>query len=135
MIGKSWSMAQLSGSDWNTEKLQKYVSERIASRSSSSSGSRSSLRQGAATGAQARPLNPHRQCAEFERQQPDVEHLQHLLTRGQRIVIALDQPPLAHRAIRHGQVLDRRRQLLVAAVVVGPVAPDREVVERRGAAD
>ena len=23
MIGKSWSMAQLSGSDWNTEKLQK----------------------------------------------------------------------------------------------------------------
>ena len=23
MIGKSWSIAQLSGSDWNTEKLQK----------------------------------------------------------------------------------------------------------------
>ena len=23
MIGKSWSMAQLSGSDWNSEKLQK----------------------------------------------------------------------------------------------------------------
>ena len=23
MIGNSWSIAQLSGSDWNTEKLQK----------------------------------------------------------------------------------------------------------------
>ena len=31
MIGKSWSMAQLSGSDWNTEKLQKYRSTSAAS--------------------------------------------------------------------------------------------------------
>ena len=26
MMGKSWSMAQRSGSDWNSEKLQKYLS-------------------------------------------------------------------------------------------------------------
>ena len=45
MIGNSCLIAQLSGIDWNTEKLQKYVSERIDSRSSSSSGSRSALRQ------------------------------------------------------------------------------------------
>ena len=34
-------MAQLSGIDWNSEKLQKYVSESIASRPSSSSGTNS----------------------------------------------------------------------------------------------
>src|ERR1051325_4420439 len=32
MMGKIWSMAQLSGSDWKTEKLQKYRSTRVASR-------------------------------------------------------------------------------------------------------
>ena len=33
MIGKSWSIAQLSGSDWKSEKLQKYRSTSAASRS------------------------------------------------------------------------------------------------------
>ena len=33
MIGKSWSIAQLSGSDWKSEKLQKYRSTIVASRS------------------------------------------------------------------------------------------------------
>ena len=33
MIGKSWSIAQLSGSDWKSEKLQKYRSTSVASRS------------------------------------------------------------------------------------------------------
>src|SRR3954468_8518102 len=38
MIGNSWSMAQMSGSDWNMEKLQKYVSDSARSSPSSSSG-------------------------------------------------------------------------------------------------
>ena len=29
MIGNSWSMAQLSGSDWKSEKLQKYRSTSV----------------------------------------------------------------------------------------------------------
>ena len=33
MIGKSWSMAQLSGSDWKSEKLQKYRSTSVPSMS------------------------------------------------------------------------------------------------------
>ena len=49
MIGNSWSMAQLSGSDWNSEKLQKYVSESDSSRSSSSSGISSSRRAASRT--------------------------------------------------------------------------------------
>ena len=38
MTGNSCLMAQLSGIDWNSEKLQKYVSDSMASRPSSSSG-------------------------------------------------------------------------------------------------
>ena len=38
MIGKSWSIAQLSGRLWNREKLQKYLSARILSNPLSSSG-------------------------------------------------------------------------------------------------
>ena len=38
MIGNSWSIAQMSGSDWNIEKLQKYVSDSARSSPSSSSG-------------------------------------------------------------------------------------------------
>ena len=33
MIGKTWSIAQLSGSDWKSEKLQKYRSTSVVSRS------------------------------------------------------------------------------------------------------
>ena len=38
MMGKSWSMAQLSGSDWKMEKLQKYLSASSLSSPRSSSG-------------------------------------------------------------------------------------------------
>ena len=37
-MGKSWSIAQLSGSDWNREKLQKYLSASSLSRPFNSSG-------------------------------------------------------------------------------------------------
>ncbi len=38
MIGKSCLIAHESGIDWNTEKLQKYVSDSIVSRFCNSSG-------------------------------------------------------------------------------------------------
>ena len=38
MIGNSWLIAQMSGSDWKIDRLQKYVSVVFDSRSSSSSG-------------------------------------------------------------------------------------------------
>ena len=38
MTGKSWSIAQLSGSDWKSEKLQKYLSASSLSMFRSSSG-------------------------------------------------------------------------------------------------
>ena len=41
MIGKSCLMAQLSGMDWKSEKLQKYVSDSDSSRLWRSSGTSS----------------------------------------------------------------------------------------------
>ena len=41
MIGNSCLIAQLSGIDWNSEKLQKYVSESASSRPCRSSGTSS----------------------------------------------------------------------------------------------
>ncbi len=48
-------------------------------------------------------------------------------------MIALDQAPLRHRAVRLEQVEHRLRQLLLAVVVFLDAAGDAELVERRGA--
>src|SRR5256714_1432321 len=79
------------------------------------------------------PVQPLGECAELERQQAEIEHLQHLLAGGEGVVIALDQAPLAHRTMGPEQALPRLRQSLVTAVVLGPVPGDPELIERRGA--
>ena len=110
------------------------MSERIDSRSSSSSGRRSSLRQESRIFAQVAQYSRSASAAELQRQQPEVEHLQHLLARGERVVIALDQAPLAHRAVGIEQVQHRLRQLLAPRCSpAAAVAGDAELVERRGA--
>src|SRR5215469_16317100 len=80
-----------------------------------------------------RPVEPFGEPAEFERQQPEVEHLQRLLARGERVVVALDQAALAHRAIGLEQIQHRLRQLLLAAIVLAAVAGDTKLVELRRA--
>ena len=58
-----------------------------------------------------RPVQPFGEPAMLERQQAQLEHLQHLVARGLRVVIALDQAPLGDRAVGVEQVAHRLRQL------------------------
>ena len=52
MIGNTCSIAQASGTDWNTEKLQKYLADSFSR--SSSSASRSARIVGSSFGCTAR---------------------------------------------------------------------------------
>ena len=79
-----------------------------------------------------RPVEPLGQAALLERQQPEIEHLQHLIARGLRIVIALDHAPFGDRAVGVEQVAHRLRQFALAAFLVF-LARDPELVERRAA--
>ncbi len=55
----------------------------------------------------------------LQRQQPEIEHLQRLVARCQRVVVALDQAPLVDVAVRIQQIAHRLRQR-AAAAGVGP---------------
>ena len=82
----------------------------------------------------ARPVEPLGQAAELERQQAEIEHLQRLLARGQRIVIALDQPPLVDVAVGVEQVAHRLRQRAARRRTRRRSrAVDPEAIERRAA--
>ena len=81
------------------------------------------MRQAVADLGDGGPVEPLGERAELERQQAEVEHLQDLLARRERVVIALDQAALGHRAIGIEQIQHRLRQLLGAAVVHGSGRP------------
>src|SRR5580658_2196567 len=77
------------------------------------------------------PVQPFGDAAELERQQAEIEHLQNLLARRERIVIALHEASLVDRAVRLEQILHRLRQLIAARIVLGRIAGDAKLIERR----
>jgi hypothetical protein len=87
------------------------MSDSIASRPSSSSGIRRACAAEVADLGAGGPEQPLGEPAVLQRQQPEVEHLQRLLARGERVVVALDQAALADLLERvASQVEHRLRQ-------------------------
>ena len=80
-----------------------------------------------------RPVQALREAAELQRQQPQLEHLQHLVAGRRGIVVALHEPPRTDRAPGVQQVRDRLRQRAPPPEVIGLAARHLEAVERRAA--
>ena len=75
------------------------------------------------------PIEPFGETTQFEGQQAEVEHLQALLARGQRVVPTLDQAPSARFAVGVEQIEYGLRKGFVRAFVLAPA--DIEPIERR----
>ena len=116
ITGKSCLIAHESGIDWNSEKLQKYVSASVSSRSCRSSGTSSICCDELAQLRADRPVERLGQAALSERQVAAVEQVERHVERLLRVVVALER--VARRQVLIGLFQIDERLLEVVAVAV-----------------
>ena len=107
MIGKSCLIAQLSGIDWKSEKLQKYVSAIVSSRPWRSSGTSSICAHELLQLHENGPVEILGLAALLERQVAAGEQVQRHVERLLRVVIALEGVPDGQVLVGLQQVDDR----------------------------
>ena len=106
-------IAQLSGLDWNSEKLQKYVSAIVSSSPCRSSGTSSICATSLRSLTQNRPVEVLGLAALLERQVAAGEQVQRHVERLLRVVVALER-------VAGGQVLVGLEQIDDAAAPPRP---------------